>query len=183
MSGDPPTVIVDQMCSSIEENCHSKDSDIYAEWAIFIDSVKGNLQHLEYEQGPRSTLIWSGGLVLHWNATHFQPMDNRFLRALFPILAGSVVMSGELEDQGGTDVANIFLRGRWSRSCGGGLEEESRMSRARPTLLFFLRAPIHFQVLPAPFSSHKNINLGRTQTSHRWRWGARVMCHVGMGLT
>lgn len=61
--------------------CRSKEDDIYAEWAIFLASVKPTLECLIFEQGER--LLPRAD----WVQPAVRPMDQLFGDAIFPTLA------------------------------------------------------------------------------------------------
>lgn len=63
----------------------SKDACIYAEWATFLQSVKGTLQHLRLEQGPRAFDLLEHPLPP--GHRYIRKMDLRFLGTVWPVIA------------------------------------------------------------------------------------------------
>ena len=60
--------------------CRSKETDIYAEWALFLSSVRPTLESLTFEQGER--LLPKAD----WVQPRVRPMDQLFGDTIFPIL-------------------------------------------------------------------------------------------------
>lgn len=109
--------------------CSSKEHDIYAEWAIFLASVKPTLQSLTFEQGER--LLPRAD----WVQPPVRPMDALFGARIFPVLARAgrwpgmkkVVVRGvqmweEDDGQGTGEVALVNGRGELRSAFGYGVE-------------------------------------------------------------
>lgn len=73
----------------------AKDEDIYREFAFFIDSVKGTLRHLVFEQGRRTAprplspvpaAVAAPVAVPYITVFHPRPKNTRFFTILFPHL-------------------------------------------------------------------------------------------------
>ncbi|CAF9922724.1 hypothetical protein IMSHALPRED_005745 [Imshaugia aleurites] len=106
----------------------SKEHDIYAEWAIFLTSVKPTLESLVFEQGERllPRADWVQPLV--------RPMDQLFGDVLFPVLVGGgwarmkkVVVRGVQQwekggGQGNGDMVLLDGRGELRGAFGEGVE-------------------------------------------------------------
>lgn len=65
--------------------CTSKENDIYAEWAVFLASVRGTLESFTFEQGER--LLPRAD----WVQPPVRPMDQLFGDCIFPMLDGAGV--------------------------------------------------------------------------------------------
>ena len=60
--------------------CRSKETDIYAEWALFLTSVRPTLESLTFEQGERMLPR------ADWVQPPVRPMDQLFGDTIFPVL-------------------------------------------------------------------------------------------------
>ena len=92
--------------------CRSKEVDFYAEWAIFLASVKPTLESLIFEQGER---------LLHraeWAQPAVRPMDQLFGDTIFPVLTTAGI--GEWPK-----MKRLLVRGlqQWKEGGGQGVGE------------------------------------------------------------